>query len=162
MGTIGVDYRWCMRNIADKTVKLQVWDTPGRERFRTISSTYFRSADGIFVVYDVMSRDSFDQVKHILAEVEKYADANVRKMLIGNKSDVPRSREVSKEEGLALALERGMTFLEASALTGENVELALSGIVTQVLAVHAAGRGVRASAAAVKPPPPLARFCTVC
>ena len=159
-GTFGTDYKQFLIKIADRTVKLQLWDTPGRERFRTISSAYFRGADGIFVVYDLTSRRSFDQGQLVIAEVEKFADADVRRMLIGNKLDDARRREVSEEEGLALAREHGMTFLETSALTGENVELALRSIVTPLLLLRAAQKDVRAGAAAAVSP--TARSCSVC
>ncbi|KAL3923091.1 MAG: hypothetical protein SGPRY_004333, partial [Prymnesium sp.] len=76
------------------------WDTAGQERFRTISSTYYRGAHGIIVVYDVTSLDSFNNVKRWLTEIDKYARENVNKLLVGNKSDLgdsesePRLRQV--------------------------------------------------------------------
>jgi Ras-related protein Rab-1A len=70
--------------IADKTVKLQIWDTAGQERFRTITSAYYRGADGIIMVYDVTVRDSFNHVREWLQEVDKYASADTCKLLIGN------------------------------------------------------------------------------
>ena len=64
------------------------WDTAGQERFRTISSTYYRGAHGIIVVYDVTALDSFNNVKRWLTEIDKYARENVNKLLVGNKSDL--------------------------------------------------------------------------
>jgi Ras-related protein Rab-1A len=63
ISTIGVDFRFRTVTIDKKTVKLQIWDTAGQERFRTITSAYYRGADGIIMVYDVTSPESFDHVE---------------------------------------------------------------------------------------------------
>ena len=118
-----MDFRFRTVKIADKTVKLQIWDTAGQERFRTITSAYYRGADGIIMVYDVTARESFNQVRQWLVEVDKYAQADTCKLLIGNKSD-RTDRVVSEAEGAALARELNMPFLETSARTAENVEAA--------------------------------------
>ena len=64
------------------------WDTAGQERFRTISSTYYRGAHGIIVVYDITNMESFNNVKRWLTEIDKYARENVNKLLVANKSDL--------------------------------------------------------------------------
>lgn len=124
ISTIGVDFRFRTVKIEDQTVKLQIWDTAGQERFRTITSAYYRGADGIIMVYDVTNRDSFMHVRDWLAEVNNYApDDTCQKLLIGNKSD-RKDKVVSTKEGKELASELGMPFLETSALTADNVEQA--------------------------------------
>ena len=88
ISTIGVDFRFRTVKIEDKTVKLQIWDTAGQERFRTITSAYYRGADGIIMVYDVTRLDSFDHVRDWLNEVNRYANQGLcKKLLIGNKCD---------------------------------------------------------------------------
>ena len=86
-----------------KTIKLQIWDTAGQERFRTISSTDYRGAHGIIVVYDITNMDSFKNVKRWLTEIDKYARDNVSKLLVGNKMDFGDSdaklRQVSHSKG---------------------------------------------------------------
>lgn len=64
------------------------WDTAGQERFRTITSSYYRGAQGIIVVYDVTDRDSFDHVRQWMQEIERYAGENVSRLLVGNKNDL--------------------------------------------------------------------------
>lgn len=101
------------------------WDTAGQERFRTITSAYYRGADGIIMVYDVTHRESFEHVREWLKEVEKYAAPETCKLLIGNKSD-RTDRAITEAEGAALAKELGMPLLETSARTSDNVEAAFN------------------------------------
>lgn len=70
------------------------WDTAGQERFRTITSSYYRGAHGICVVYDVTDMDSFNNVKQWLQEIDRYATEGVNKLLVGNKSDMTDKRAV--------------------------------------------------------------------
>ena len=85
-------------------IKLQIWDTAGQERFRTITTSYFRGAQGILLVYDVTDRGSFDNIRNWVAQIQQHADLNVNKILVGNKVDVPEGkRVVSEEEGKRLA-----------------------------------------------------------
>ena len=83
-----MDFKIRTIELDGKTIKLQIWDTAGQERFRTISSTYYRGAHGIIVVYDVTNRASFDNVVRWLTEIDKYARENVNKLLVGNKADI--------------------------------------------------------------------------
>merc|ERR1712046_327383 len=80
-----------------KTIKLQIWDTAGQERFRTITSSYYRGAHGIIVVYDTTDSDTFEHVKTWLHEIDRYASENVNKLLVGNKSDLTSKRQVETE-----------------------------------------------------------------
>ena len=103
ISTIGVDFKIRTIELDGKTIKLQIWDTAGQERFRTISSTYYRGAHGIIVVYDITNMDSFKNVKRWLTEIDKYARDNVSKLLVGNKMDFGDSdaklRQVSHSKG---------------------------------------------------------------
>ena len=76
----------------NKQIKLQIWDTAGQERFRTITSAYYKGADGIIMVYDTTNKESFDDVDRFwINEVEEYAETNVQLVLMGNKSDMKES-----------------------------------------------------------------------
>lgn len=122
ISTIGVDFRFRTVKIEKKTVKLQIWDTAGQERFRTITSAYYRGADGIILVYDVTSADSFDHVNDWLKEVNRYASEGTCKLLVGNKSDRTSDKVVSAEKAKEFADELGIAFLETSAKSAKNVE----------------------------------------
>ena len=84
---LGVDFRFANIKIANKTIKLQIWDTAGQERFKTITSAYYRSADGIIVIYDTNNESSFNHINHWIQEVDRYVPEGSAKIIVGNKID---------------------------------------------------------------------------
>nr|KAF6308370.1 RAB1A, member RAS oncogene family [Myotis myotis] len=107
ISTIGVDFKIRTIELDGKTIKLQIWDTAGQERFRTITSSYYRGAHGIIVVYDVTDR---------------YASENVNKLLVGNKCDLTTKKVVDYTTAKEFADSLGIPFLETSAKNAMNVE----------------------------------------
>jgi len=126
ISTIGVDFKIRTIELDGKQVKLQIWDTAGQERFRTITSSYYRGAHGICVVYDVTDKDSFNNVKQWLQEIDRYATEGVCKLLIGNKADLKDNRAVDIKEAEDFANNLGIPHLETSAKNAENVERAFN------------------------------------
>lgn len=124
ISTIGVDFKIRTVELDGKSIKLQIWDTAGQERFRTITSSYYRGAQGIIVVYDITNKDSFENVKIWLKEIQKFASDNVQVLLLGNKTDETMKRVVSYEEGKEFADSQNIAFLETSAKKSINVEKA--------------------------------------
>ena len=117
----------------NKTVKLQIWDTAGQERFRTITSAYYRGADGIVMVYDMTNTESFDHVNDWLKEVNRYAAPGTVKLLVGNKCDRINDRAVTIEQAQEFASDLGIPFLETSAKSAKNVEEAFLTIAGQLI-----------------------------
>ncbi|OUT23907.1 hypothetical protein CAS74_000281 [Pichia kudriavzevii] len=108
VSTIGVDFKIRTIELDGKTIKLQIWDTAGQERFRTITSSYYRGAHGIIIVYDVTDQESFNNVNQWLQEIDRYATSSVV------------DYAVAKE----FADARGIQLLETSAAESTNVEQA--------------------------------------
>ncbi|TLD10285.1 hypothetical protein PgNI_06048 [Pyricularia grisea] len=132
ISTIGVDFKIRTIELDGKTVKLQIWDTAGQERFRTITSSYYRGAHGICVVYDVTDMDSFNNVKQWLQEIDRYATEGVNKLLVGNKSDMADKKVVDYTVAKEFADSLGIPFLETSAKNANNVEQAFLTMARQI------------------------------
>ena len=122
ISTIGVDFKMKTLEVDGKKIRLQIWDTAGQERFRTITSSYYRGANGIIVIFDTTEEDSFENVKHWLSEIERYATDGVSKMLVGNKCDMTDARAVETATAQEVADKLDVPFFEASAKTAENVD----------------------------------------
>ena len=125
--TIGVDYSYYTTGIpqADppQNIKLHLWDTAGQETFRTLSLNYCKTADVIVIVYDITNKTSFDNIQEKWLEpARKQATKDAVYFLVGNKTDMEEKRVVSQGEAQALAVEKGMIFLEVSAKTGDNID----------------------------------------
>jgi Ras-related protein Rab-1A len=121
LNSIGVDFKSKDLYIEEKKIKLQIWDTAGQERFRTITSSYYRGAHAIAVVFDLTKRQSYDHVKRWMEDINKYAKENVLKFLVGNKSDLKDEIQVSYEEARALASQMKTTYFSVSAKKNENI-----------------------------------------
>ncbi|OLY82764.1 GTP-binding protein ypt1 [Smittium mucronatum] len=132
ISTIGVDFKIRTIELEGKTVKLQIWDTAGQERFRTITSSYYRGAYGIIVVYDVTDQESFNNVERWLQEIGRYASEGVNKLLVGNKSDLEDDRTVDYTQAKEFADQLGIPFLETSAKDSTNVEQAFLTMAKQI------------------------------
>ena len=102
--TIGVEF--ASKNLKLKTgtnVKAQIWDTAGQERYRAVTSTYYRGAIGAMVIYDITKYQTFESVFRWKEELKQYAENGIMVMLVGNKTDLKKLREVKKEEAALFA-----------------------------------------------------------
>ncbi|KAI0077989.1 ras-domain-containing protein [Panus rudis PR-1116 ss-1] len=131
--TIGVDFRVHKMDVKGKKVKLSIWDTAGQERFRTITSSYYRGAQGIILVYDVANRESFDALPRWYSELETYVSPSVVKIIVGNKVDKEFSRQVTYSEGQQFAQRMNSLFIEASAKTAVGVREAFEEVVAKII-----------------------------
>ncbi|RXG70036.1 Ras-related protein Rab-11B [Armadillidium vulgare] len=118
--------------IDGKTIKAQIWNTAGLERYRAITSAYYRGAVGALLVYDIAKHLTYQNVERWLRELRDDADQNIVIMLVGNKSDLRHLRSVPMEEAKAFAEKNGLSFIETSALDSTNVETAFHNILTEI------------------------------
>lgn len=133
--TIGVDFKVKVVNRLGKSIKLTIWDTAGQERFRTLTSSYYRGAQGIVLTYDVTRRDTFEALSVWLQEVDVYSPGggqNVIKLLVGNKID-KEPRAVSRREGESFARAKGMLFLESSAKTKKGIQEVFDELLQKIM-----------------------------
>ncbi|XP_063401210.1 ras and EF-hand domain-containing protein homolog isoform X5 [Mytilus trossulus] len=130
--TLGVDFQTKVLEVDDKTVALQLWDTAGQERFRSIAKSYFRRADGVFLLYDCTYERSFLSIREWVEAIEDGAQKKIPIMLIGNKTDMRPEAEkqgrrvVASSVGQKLAKDVSALFIETSAKDGSNITEAIT------------------------------------
>ncbi|KAJ2822135.1 Rab GTPase ypt31 [Coemansia sp. 'formosensis'] len=135
--TIGVEFATRSIQVDSKTIKAQIWDTgthntSGQERYRAITSAYYRGAVGALLVYDIAKHPTYENVTRWLKELRDHADSNIIIMLVGNKSDLRHLRAVPTDEAKQFASENGLFFIETSALDSSNVEQSFQQILTEI------------------------------
>jgi len=133
ISTIGIDFKIKTIELKGKKIKLQIWDTAGQERFHTITTSYYRGAMGIMLVYDITNLKSFENIAKWLRNIDEHANEDVEKMILGNKCDMEDNRQVPKERGDAIALEHGIKFMETSAKNNINIDRAFQELAEAIL-----------------------------
>jgi small GTP-binding protein len=122
--TIGVDFKTLILKHNDIKIKLQIWDTAGQERFRSISVNYFKSAHGFIYVYDITKRNSLKNLDNWIDLVNQNNKNSACNFIIGNKKDLNNLREIGLKEGKDYAFSKKFNFMETSAKTNINIDLA--------------------------------------
>ena len=130
--TIGVDYKTIYLDIFDNTIKFLIWDTAGQERFNSITKIYYRNANVIIFIFDITSRDSFDNIPSWIENSKNIIPDSCAKLLVGNKSDyihnlsnnqINKRREVSFEEAKKFSKLNGfINYYETSTKTNKNIK----------------------------------------
>jgi small GTP-binding protein len=120
--TIGVEFGAKNIQIKNKVFRIQIWDTAGQENFRSITRAYYKNSVCALVVYDISSRDSFNNVTTWIEDCKNQSPKTIFMVLVGNKCDLNDKRQVTAEEGKELADKNDMMFFETSAKDGINVD----------------------------------------
>lgn len=124
--TIGIDFKIKNVNVNGTRIKAQIWDTAGQERFRTITTSYYRGAQGVFLFYTVTDNKSFELVRDFMSDIEKYAPAKIPVILIGTFADSSDDRKVSYADGTDFAKSiyapDGVPFYEISSKSKGDVD----------------------------------------
>ena len=120
--TIGVEFRTYTVPVGDHEVKLNIWDTAGQEKFRSVSKAYFRNAVGAALVFSLTDKKSFEALDGWLNDLQSLCVHNAVILLIGNKLDLAEGRVVSGEDANVFAERHGLEYFETSALDATNVD----------------------------------------
>ena len=132
--TIGVDFRFKCVDIGERKCKLQIWDTAGQERFKTVTSAYYRGADGIIIVFDQTDKESFNNIQHWIEDISRYSTDEPAKIIIANKDDMAEEKKIVKNEDInELEKKTGLEVIKTSAKTGDNVEYAFKKLAQQLI-----------------------------
>lgn len=130
ISTIGVDVRTRILRAGEKTVRIQVWDTGGQQRYRPVLASCYRGAVGVIIVFDLTNRRSFQNIKQWLVEVEEFSSLpTVQRLLVGNKADLTDRREVEEETAAQFAKELGIQYIETSVQEKSNIQEAFLRLV---------------------------------
>lgn len=140
LSTVGVDFKTKVIEIDGRSIKVQIWDTAGQERFKNITRAYYRGANGIILVYDVTSRETFDSVKTWFKDIKELSRGDQPIVVLANKSDKKKDQVVKSSEGEALAKELNAEFFEVSAKIRYNVDEAFLCIAKKGTAYKADSR----------------------
>lgn len=130
--TIGVDFAIKTVDIGDSKVKLQIWDTAGDDRFISIVTAYFRGAHGIILMFDITSKNSFDNVSKWVKLAQQHGSGDVKMILVGNKVDMEHERQVELVGAEGFASDLGVPYYEVSSKIHSNVIEAVSFLTAKI------------------------------
>ncbi|KAI1776134.1 ras-domain-containing protein [Hypoxylon cercidicola] len=133
--TIGIDFKMKKLAVRGKAYRLNIFDTAGQERFRTLSTSYYRGAHAVIIVYDISNKKSFLSMDKWIEEARSNASPDAVLYLVGSKLDkvAAGGRAVSFEEGKAFAESQGAGFCEVSSKTRANVRKPFVEVVDQIV-----------------------------
>ena len=131
--TVGVEFGSKLIKKNDKIIQLQIWDTAGQERYKSITSAYYKGAKGAFVVYDITKEKTFKNIDKWILDLKANGNEDILIILIGNKLDLEKSREVMVNDVKRKAEELKVAYFETSALDGSNIEHAFDVIVGEMV-----------------------------
>ena len=118
--TFGLDVRYKYLQKDNNNIRLDLWDTAGQEKFRTMTQNYYKGSDGIILVYDISNESSFETLKNWMDDIKENSKNKIEVIIIGNKLDL--ERQVEKKRLEQFAEEYKVPYFETSAKTGEGVE----------------------------------------
>ena len=123
VATIGIVHGFHTFQLSDGSlVNVNIVDTAGQENFRSLSSQYYKRADGILLVYDITNEKSFENIKgYYFEQIKEKCKKNIKIIVLGNKTDLEEDRKVNPKEGANFAAKNGYMFLETSCLKNRNV-----------------------------------------
>ena len=135
--TIGLDYKLkTVKLDSGKSIKVQLWDTAGQDKYRTIAKNYYKGSHGILLLYDITKQSSFDNIREWVRDIKEEVSEKAIIFLIGNKIDMDEQRKITKEKGEELAEEYKIPFFEASAKSGENVDEVFKALYNKICEIY--------------------------
>eukprot|EP01121_Diplochlamys_sp_Union-15-3_P019853 TRINITY_DN757_c0_g1_i4.p1 TRINITY_DN757_c0_g1~~TRINITY_DN757_c0_g1_i4.p1 ORF type:complete len:180 (+),score=26.27 TRINITY_DN757_c0_g1_i4:78-617(+) len=121
-GCANIDFKVKEMEVKGKKVRFSVYDTAGQERFRTITSSYYRGADVILLCFNIALKDTFENLSKWLDEISRYAKEHITIILVGCKSDLTSEREVLDDEIKDFSESSGLQRVDTSAKTGSKID----------------------------------------
>jgi Ras-related protein Rab-21 len=133
--TVGASFFSCKLLIDNITVKLQIWDTAGQERFKAMAPMFYRNANAALIVFDITSAQTFESMQGWVLELKKNVDNPMVLCVVGNKIDLAKNRQVSRDEAIQYARSIGATYHECSAMQDQGVELVFDDVARGLIRI---------------------------
>ena len=130
--TVGVELGTKVEEYNNTKIKVQIWDTAGQERYKSITKTYYKGAKGAFIVYDITKKDSFKNIDKWIQDLREFGEDDAAILIVGNKSDLEESREVTTDEVKKKAEVYKIAYCETSALKSKNINYAFQTLIKLV------------------------------
>ena len=131
--TLACEFASRIVQVKNRDIKVQIWDTAGQENFRSITRSYYRSSVAAIVVYDITNRRSFEKISSWLEELKENAHSKISIFLVGNKNDLEKERQVTFEEGMVLAKQHRIKFMETCAFELSQIDPLFKTLAEDVL-----------------------------
>ena len=133
LSTIGLDYRLKTITLKDcTTIKLQIWDTAGLDRFRAITKNYYKASHGILLIYNVTDIQSFENLNNWTVQIKEECQSWAQIFIVGNNIEDEENRKITKEQGQELADKLGYPYYECSAKEGININEIFQDMVEKI------------------------------
>ena len=133
VSTTGLDLKSSNIEIKGKKIRVQIWDTAGQEKYKSITKNLFLKVQGVLAIFDITNSTSFENLKIWVKTVKEECGSHMPIVIVGNKTDLEKQREVDKDEAISYAKNEKVEYIETSSKLGENVQKAISIISEQVL-----------------------------
>lgn len=133
LSTIGVDFAIKTLTCNNKKCKFQIWDTAGQERFRSITTSYYRGAKGMIVVYDITNKESFNSISKWISDINNLCNREINIIIVGNKIDCQNDRQVTNTNINDFINNTKYIHMEVSAKTGTGVNLIFKKLAEELI-----------------------------
>ena len=133
MTTSGIDLQTTDIQIKNKKIRIQLWDTAGQEKYKSITKNLFLKVMGAIIIYDITSEKSYINCKMWVQMIKEECGSHMKIIIVGNKSDLNDQRKIDEEEVMNYAKEQNTQYIETSCKTGENIRKAVSILCEKIM-----------------------------
>ena len=133
IATTAIDLKTSVIELQGKKIRIQLWDTAGQEKYKSITKNLFLRVQGILVVYDITDENSFKNVKLWIQLIKGDCGEHMPIIILGNKNDLEENRVINKDDAISYAKEENVLYIETSPKTGENIQNAINEISEKIL-----------------------------
>ena len=133
MTTSGIDLKTKDIEVKNKKVRIQIWDTAGQVKYRTITRNLFLKVTGAILIYDITNENSYNILKDWIKLIREECGKHMQIIMIGNKCDLDSERKINQDEAMNYARKENIEYIETSCKTGENIEKAVKILCENIL-----------------------------